>query len=128
YRKQARKRHPDGGGSEEEMKSLNEAHDILRDAETRRAYDAERRPHPIPYSSSTAFDPEAASKAGTLGIPVSDPDYAALVMGALACFGVGIPLLLLVEFQWMFFLWPLPIMPILPAFSRPPSFSSPPPF
>jgi hypothetical protein len=57
-----------------------------------------------------AFDPEAASRAGTLKVPVSDPDFAGLVMGAIACFGLGIPLLLLVEIQWMFFLWPLRIM------------------
>jgi len=110
YRGQARKRHPDGGGSEEEMKSLNEAHDILSDPETRKAYDAERQPRQLVYQSSKAFDPEAASRAGTLKIPVSDPDFAGLVMGAIACFGLGIPLLLLVEMQWMFFLWPLRIM------------------
>lgn len=110
YRSEARKRHPDGGGSEEEMKSLNEAHDVLSDGETRKAYDQQRRPAPSAYVSSMAFDPEAASKAGTLGIPVSDPDFAGLVMGAMACFGLGIPLLLLVEMQWMFFLWPLRVM------------------
>lgn len=110
YRNEARKRHPDGGGSEEEMKALNEARDILSDAETRKAYDAERRPAPAAYVSSMAFDPEAASRAGTLKIPVTDPDLAGLLMGAGACFGLGIPLLLLVEMQWMFFLWPLRIM------------------
>jgi hypothetical protein len=110
YRSQARKRHPDGGGTEEDMKSLNEAHDVLSDNETRNAYDEERRPAPSTYASSIAFDPEAASKAGTLGIPVSDPDFAGLLMGAIACFGLGIPLLLLVEMQWMFFLWPLRVM------------------
>jgi len=110
YRIQARKRHPDGGGSEEEMKALNEAHDILSDPETRRAYDAERTPKRISYTPANVFDPHAASRAGTLNIPVSDPDLAGLVMGALACFGLGIPLLLLVEMQWMFFLWPLRIM------------------
>ncbi len=110
YRGEARKRHPDGGGTEEEMKSLNEAHDILSDPETRKAYDAERRPKRAVYHSSMAFDPEAASRAGTLKIPVSDPDFAGLVMSAIACFGLGIPLLLLVEMQWMFFLWPLRIM------------------
>jgi hypothetical protein len=110
YRREARKRHPDGGGSEEEMKSLNEAHDVLSDSETRQSYDQERRPSPSTYASSMAFDPEAASKAGTLGIPVSDPDFAGVVMGAMACFGLGIPLLLLVEMQWMFFLWPLRVM------------------
>jgi len=110
YRCEARKRHPDGGGSDEAMKALNEAHDILSDPETRKAYDAERRPAPTVYQSSMAFDPEAASRAGTLKIPVSDPDFAGLVVGAVACFGLGIPLLLLVEMQWMFFLWPLRIM------------------
>jgi hypothetical protein len=112
YRGQARKRHPDGGGSEEDMKVLNEAHDILSDPETRKAYDAERRPRPVVYQSSMAFDPEAASRAGTLKIPVSDPDMAGLLIGAAACFGVGIPLLLLVEMQWVFILWPLRVMSI----------------
>jgi len=110
YRSAARKRHPDGGGSEEDMKSLNEAHDILSDPATRKAYDEERRPPRIAYGSSAAFDPEAASRAGTLNIPVADQDFAGLCMGAATCFGVGIPLLLLVEMQWMFFLWPLRLM------------------
>jgi DnaJ-like protein len=110
FRKQARLRHPDGGGSDEAMKSLNEAHDILSDAESRNAYDLERRPKRASYPSPQVFDPEAASRAGTLKIPVSDPDFAGLLMGAAACFGVGIPLLLLVEMQWVFFLWPLRIM------------------
>jgi len=110
YRSQARKRHPDRGGSEDEMKSLNEAHDVLSDSETRNAYDEERQPAPSTYVSSMAFDPEAASKAGTLGIPVSDPDFAGPLMGAIACFGLGIPLLLLVEMQWIFILWPLRVM------------------
>jgi DnaJ-like protein len=110
FRNQARTRHPDGGGSEEEMKSLNEAHDILSDPETRRAYDEERKPRRIAYGSSAAFDPDAASRAGTLGIPVKDVDIAGLLLGAATAFGIGIPLLLLVEMQWMFFLWPLRIM------------------
>ena len=43
-------------------------------------------------------------------LPEGHPDLAGLLMGAAACFGLGIPLLLLVEMQWMFFLWPLRIM------------------
>jgi len=110
YRSEARKHHPDGGGSDEAMKSLNEARDILTDRETRKAYDAERRPPTQTRAQSMKFDPYAASKAGTLKIPVADADLAGLLMGAAACFGLGIPLLLLVEMQWMFFLWPLRIM------------------
>ena len=110
YRGAARQRHPDGGGSEEAMKSLNEAHDILSDPETRKAYDSQRRPRREVYQSSMAFDPDAASRAGTLKVPVSDPDFAGLVIGAVACFGLGIPLLLLVEMQWVFVLWPLRVM------------------
>lgn len=110
FRNEARTRHPDGGGSEEAMKSLNEAHDILSDPDTREAYDAERKPQRIAYSSSAVFDPDAASKAGTLGIAVKDVDFAGLLLGAATAFGVGIPLLLLVEMQWVFFLWPLRIL------------------
>jgi DnaJ-like protein len=114
YRSQARKRHPDGGGSDEEMKSLNEARAILSDPETRLAYDAERRPayeaHGPAHPSAREFDPYAASRAGTLKIPVKNADLAGLLMSAAACFGLGLPLLLLVEMQWMYFLWPLRIM------------------
>lgn len=110
YRSKARKYHPDGGGTDEEMKSLNEARAILSDPETRRAYDAERRPPHVQHQPRTEFDPYAASRAGTLKIPVANADLAGLLMGAAACFGIGIPLLLLVEMQWMFFLWPLRIM------------------
>lgn len=118
YRSEARKRHPDGGGSEEEMKSLNEARDILTDAETRKAYDAERYPYRPAYGSSRVndpqpdFDPDSAGRAGTLGIPVADEDLAGLYMSAATCFVLGLPLLALVEMQWMFFLWPLRLMSI----------------
>ncbi|HXG66597.1 MAG TPA: DnaJ domain-containing protein [Blastocatellia bacterium] len=107
FRNRARKAHPDGGGSEEDMKLLNEARDILSDPEARKAYDAERRPRLPAYRSSMAFDPEAASRAGTLKVPVPDEDYVGLLLGAATCIGVGLPLLLLVEGQWVFFLWPL---------------------
>ena len=107
FRSEARRRHPDGGGSEEEMKLLNEAHDVLSDSELRKAYDSARKPPGVVYGSSMAFDPQAAPPAGTLKIPVSDEDFAGLVMGAAACIGLGLPLLVLIEMQWVFFLWPL---------------------
>ncbi|MCI0490218.1 MAG: DnaJ domain-containing protein [Blastocatellia bacterium] len=111
YRSEARRRHPDGGGSEEDMKSLNEAHDILSDQATRKAYDAERRPaRPASYGSSMAYDPEAASRAGTLKIPVADADFAGLCISAAGSLAIGFGLLMLVEMQWVFFLWPLRLM------------------
>jgi curved DNA-binding protein CbpA len=115
YRSEARKRHPDGGGSEEDMKSLNEAREVLGDAATREAYDSERQPPPqtqTSYGSSMAFDPEAASRAGSLNIPVADEDYAGLLTGAATCFGIALPLLGLIEMQWVFFLWPLRLLSI----------------
>lgn len=110
YKSQARIYHPDSGGTEEEMKLLNEAHDILGDPDRRKEYDEERKP-PLPFiGSSAVFDPEAASRAGTLEVPVSGGDITGLLIFAGACFGVGIPLLLLIEAQWVFFLWPLRVL------------------
>lgn len=39
FRKAARKHHPDAGGSEEKFKELNEAYEVLSDAEKRKQYD-----------------------------------------------------------------------------------------
>src|ERR1700682_5155271 len=60
YKRMAGRRHPDKGGSEEEMKLLNEAYRVLRNDETRQLYDAERyaarRPAFVPASSPAAQD------------------------------------------------------------------------
>src|SRR5262245_65344149 len=73
YRNRARELHPDRGGSEEDMKLLNQAYEILGSEATRRQYDQQRRPEQptIPCGSSAAFDLEAASKMGKLEIKVS---------------------------------------------------------
>lgn len=97
YRRLAARRHPDKGGSEEEMKSLNEAYRVLRNEETRRRYDAERIARPavfVPVASPTASD------VGVLGHSLS----------ALLCLLVGLFLLFLVRLQWIWFLWPLAIL------------------
>ena len=99
YKRMAARRHPDKGGSEEEMKSLNEAYRVLRNEETRRQYDAERvsrQPPFVPVSSPTAQD------VAVLGHSLS----------ALLCLLVGLFLLFLVRFQWIWFLWPLAILAI----------------
>jgi len=100
YKRMAARRHPDKGGSEEEMKSLNEAYSVLRNKETRHEYDAQRvKPTVgfVPVSSPTARD------VGILGQGLS----------AFFCLLIGLFLLLLVRSQWIWFLWPLAILAVL---------------
>jgi hypothetical protein len=100
YKRLAARRHPDKGGSEEEMKSLNEAYRVLRDEETRRQYDAQRHvPRP------TAFVPTSSPPAQDVGVFGHG-------LSALLCLLVGLFLLFLVRFQWIWFLWPLAILAV----------------
>lgn len=103
YRNRAMAIHPDRGGSEEEMKLINEARRVLGDKSSRREYDAKRREAlgPSAWPAANPNPPQA-----NLEIPVSS-DFVGLCMGAATCFGAGLPLLILVETQWVFFLWPL---------------------
>ena len=100
YKRMAARRHPDRGGSEEEMKSLNEAYSVLKNSEARREYDAQRIKAParfVPVTTPTASD------VGLLGQGLS----------AFFCLLLGLFLLLLVRFQGMWFLWPLAILAAL---------------
>lgn len=100
YKRQAVKRHPDRGGSEDEMKALNEAYQILHDDATRDAYDL-KRSRPRATVSAVNFSPPARD-VGAYGLGVS----------ALLCLVVGLFLLFLVRFQWIWFLWPLAILAV----------------
>src|SRR4026207_1728262 len=86
YKRQAAKHHPDRGGNEEAMKSLNEAYGVLKDASLRSSYDAQRRPVAAPgfvrVTTPTARD------VGVFGHCLS----------ALFCLIAGMFLLLLVRF------------------------------
>lgn len=99
YKRLAVKRHPDRGGDEEEMKSLNEAYGVLKDKETRRVYDEERRQPtvetPAAIYTSPPLEIDAATGQG---------------LGALLFIGAGLFLALLIRFQWMWFLWPLVVL------------------
>jgi curved DNA-binding protein CbpA len=108
FKTRAREQHPDAGGTEEQMKLLNEAREVLSDPQTRAAYDEQRNGSNtnIPYGSSAAFGPETAASEG-LKIKVADGDFVGLLMGAVACIGLGIPFLVLIHMQYVFFLWPL---------------------
>ena len=100
YKRLAAQRHPDKGGTEEAMKSLNEAYRILKNEEVRREYDAERsrivEPRFVPVAAPAAQD------VGLMGHGLS----------AFFCLLIGMFLLFLVRVQWIWFLWPLAILAV----------------
>jgi len=102
YKRQAAKHHPDRGGNEEQMKSLNEAYGVLKDQSLRSSYDASR---PRKYSAQN-FTPITTPTARDVGVMGH-------CLSALLCLIAGIFLLLLVRFQWIWFLWPLAILAVL---------------
>jgi len=98
YKRQAMKHHPDRGGSEDGMKSINEAYRVLHDDALRKAYDRHRR------------KPEAAGTARPFSPAAQDVGMYGQGLSALLCLIVGLLLLFLVRFQWIWFLWPLAIL------------------
>lgn len=104
YRRLASKHHPDRGGSEERMKLLNEAYGVLKDATLRRSYDGVRRPrvYARPAPGFVRVTTPTARDVGVFGHCLS----------AGLCLLAGLFLLLLVRFQWIWFLWPLAILAV----------------
>jgi curved DNA-binding protein CbpA len=102
YKRQASRHHPDRGGNEEEMKSLNEAYGILKDESARRVYD-DARARPAASGSFVSAATPTAQDIGALGHCLS----------ALLCLVAGMFLMLLVWSQWIWFLWPLAILSVL---------------
>ena len=105
YKRQAAKHHPDRGGSEERMKSLNEAYGVLKDKSLRNSYDEgrqARRPS-SPQGYAPVRTTPTARDVGVLGH----------CMSAGLCLIGGMFLLLLVRFQWFWFLWPLAILALM---------------
>ena len=113
FKAKAREQHPDAGGTEEEMKLLNEARKVLTDPHARSAYDQQRAARDeestenIPYGSSAVFNADRPPVSDAFKVQVADGDYVSLLMGALACIGLGIPFLFLIHMHYVFFLWPL---------------------
>jgi curved DNA-binding protein CbpA len=101
YKREASKHHPDRGGSEERMKSLNEAYGVLKDQALRNSYDAGRQRPRAPRGFTPATTPTARDVGGF-----------GQFLSALLCLIAGIFLLLLVRFQWIWFLWPLAILAV----------------
>src|SRR5215211_6868840 len=102
YKREAAKHHPDRGGNEERMKSLNEAYGVLKDKNLRSSYDAGRRPRVTPRGFTPVSTPTARD-VGAMGQCLS----------AFLCLSAGVFLLLLVRFHWILFLWPLAILAVM---------------
>ncbi len=81
------------------MKALNEAYGVLRDADTRRAYD-HARCQPKPQRGEVRAAAPAAREVGVYG----------QLLSALLAIALGLMLLLLVRFNGLWFLWPLSIL------------------
>lgn len=104
YKRLAARCHPDRGGSEEAMKSLNEAYSVLRNEASRSEYDAQRaRPTVTPAVTFVPVSAPTARDVGLLGHGLS----------AFFCLLIGLFLLFLVRSQWIWFLWPLGILAAL---------------
>jgi hypothetical protein len=101
YKRQAARYHPDRGGSEEQMKFLNEAYGVLKDTDSRSLYDESRRT----TAPAANFVPVSTPTARDIGVWGQ-------CLSALLCLMAGLFLLMLVRFQWMWFLWPLGILAI----------------
>ena len=100
YKRLAQRHHPDRGGDEEEMKSINEAWRVLGNADARRAYDAGRaRPRETYRAHAPVSSPAAQA----------DP-LSGRIVGAGLCVFVGLVLLFLVKAHYVVFLWPLALL------------------
>ena len=98
YRQLARKRHPDRGGNEDEMKALNEAYRVLHAEAARGKYDLQRQ------------QPRAKLTAPSVTPTARDVGISGQLLSGLLCLLLGLMLLLLVRFNGLWFLWPLSIL------------------
>lgn len=110
YKRLAVKHHPDRGGDEEEMKNLNEAYGVLGNREARDAYDAARRSRTRRQRVSYAAETEEEVRPPYRSPSAQADAFGGRVVGAVLFVAVGLVLLLLVRFQFMWFLWPLALL------------------
>jgi len=98
YKRLAHQRHPDRGGTEEDMKTLNEAYQVLHDETRRKEYDSLRN-RSVAHPAAIHVTPTAR-----------DVGVSGQLLSALLCMLVGLMLLFLVHFNGLWFLWPLSIL------------------
>jgi curved DNA-binding protein CbpA len=117
YKRRAAELHPDRGGSEEEMKDLNEAYRVLGDSSAREAYDARRRKRVARIIRDDGRKQESAMRDANAAefVPASSPAaHADAVWGRAAGAGLtiflGLVLLFLVRTHYVVFLFPLALL------------------
>ncbi|HZS47763.1 MAG TPA: DnaJ domain-containing protein [Blastocatellia bacterium] len=113
FRQQARKHHPDSGGTEEAMKALNEAHTILKDDAIRRDYDqfrSEQRGYPRSGTDTTRPLSHDENERTHTPAGYSSGDFLGRLISALTFLGAGLIFFFVVEINWVFFLWPLRLL------------------
>ncbi|HYG12449.1 MAG TPA: DnaJ domain-containing protein [Pyrinomonadaceae bacterium] len=113
YKRLAVEHHPDRGGDEEEMKAINEAWGVLKDAATREAYDAAQGTYDAPRS--TSYVTRGRAHAAPDFIPSTSEGAQAdavggRLAGALLSLFAGVVLIFLVRFHYVVFLWPLALL------------------
>jgi hypothetical protein len=98
YKRLAHQHHPDRGGTEDDMKALNEAYQVLHDEAKRKEYDSQRS--------------SVVTQSGAIHVTpaVRDVGVYGQLLSALLCMLTGLMLLFLVHFNGLWFLWPLSIL------------------
>ncbi|HEV2882937.1 MAG TPA: DnaJ domain-containing protein [Pyrinomonadaceae bacterium] len=120
YKRLAVEHHPDRGGDEEEMKAINEAWGVLKDEETRDAYDAKRDAYDAKRDAYAARREAYVTRRGRAHVaPDFTPSTSAgaqadaiggRLAGALLILFAGVVLIFLVRFHYVVFLWPLALL------------------
>lgn len=115
YKRLAVKHHPDRGGDEEAMKTINEAYRTLGNTAQRDMYDAERFGRKQSEKSVGVNNSETAASAADEFVPYSSPAAQAdalggRLLGAILLVVFGLVLLFLVRFHYVVFLFPLALL------------------
>lgn len=105
YKILARQHHPDRGGDAEQMKAINEAYRVLRNADTRRVYDSLRQ---TVYDAPIAVTPPLSPP--STFIPESVPGRLA---AALLFLLAALVFLFVVRIYYIRFMWPLVLVAVL---------------
>ena len=107
YRRKAVRHHPDLGGSEEDMKELNQAYSVLKDSNQRETYDRERQ---IDNTRRGSDVDEVVPVQVTKPFEVDAITHQVLVASIFVV--LGLVLLFIVRFQYVIFLWPLALLAV----------------